>query len=141
MYELSSEIPNGGIYRLRIAGDQITLISRPYFPTSFRPRPTPYPANEFDLAYTAANLFAEVDNELTSVEQGGFTGGRLHVLPYVYKVTFDPVLGYPNYIDSRCYDADYPAPHVCPSASGMTRKVVSLTVLAPTLTATPTTGP
>ncbi len=141
VYELSSEYPNGGVYRLQIAGDQITMLSRPYYPTSFRPTPTPYPTNEFDLAYTVANLFAEVDDELTSVEQGGFTGGQLHVLPYVYNVTFDSALGYPNYINSRCSDADYPAPHVCPSDSGMTRKVVSLTVLTPTLTVKPTTSP
>jgi len=136
VYELSSNLTNGGVYRLRVQGDQVTWLSNPYlFRDKTAATPTPYPADSSAQFYTVAGLFAQIDKDLITVEQGKVA--ELGVVPYVYKILFDEAHGYPLTFEAKC---DQPPP-VCPSESVVTWSVPSLTVLAPTLTATPVTGP
>jgi len=132
VYQLSLGV--NGVYRLRVQGDQVTVLSNPYIYPQY-PTATPYPAHDSERIYTVAGLFAEIDEDLTVVERGKSYGG------FVYWVLFDPVLGYPNSIGSGCEGPIYPGAYECASDTGVSKIVRSLTVLAPTLTATPVTGP
>ncbi len=140
VYELSLNLTNGGVYRLRVQGDQLTVLSNPYlFRDTRAATPTPYPAADADRFNTVAGLFADIDRELISVEQGKMAGGQ--VLPFVYQVRFDPVLGYPTAIDTKCEEPTTLGSMICPSDTFVRRNVPSLIVLARTPVTTPTKRP
>ncbi|MDQ2809979.1 MAG: DUF6174 domain-containing protein [Chloroflexota bacterium] len=140
VYELSSNLTNGGVYRLRVQGDRITVLSDPYlFRDTTAATPTPYPGDASVRYYTVAGLFGQIDKDLTTVEQGKVA--ELGVVPYVYHVTFDPVRGYPSASDTKCDEQATGGPSVCPSDTGVTQSVNSLTALTPPQMATPTIGP
>src|SRR5207253_1952275 len=109
--EVSLSSENGDAWFLQVRGNNVGVLGIPMRQPQPHQTVTPWPADKIDLGYTVAGLFAEVDQDLQAVEQ---PRGWVKGLPMVYRIQFDPDLGYPRQLSGACQEPS-PSTPVCPS--------------------------